>query len=119
MHSCQPYLCNSIFSRNVLQKKRELGRLTVTKVSFEMWMWDCGGYSAAGILFGGAGIYETPTAANGIYARPELNIDYYMYIRGWDPIPAQEHEGLARLLRGMGVGLLTLAIPSPRTNLDP
>ena len=44
--------------------------LTVTKVSLEIWMWECG----AGISFGGTGIYETPTAATGIYARPELNI---------------------------------------------
>ena len=49
----------------------------------------------------GVGLYDTPTPANGIDARPELNIYYWWgESEGWDPSPAQERESIARLLWG-------------------
>ena len=52
----------------------------------------------------GAGIYETPTPANGIYARPELNIYYYgVSPKGGIPARPQNKNRLLGFYGGWGL----------------
>ena len=51
------------------------------KFHWKLGCKDMGALRCWGFVWGG-GIYETPTAANGIYAPPELNIYYYSVTPG-------------------------------------